>query len=162
MTMPEQLGRRIARLRGERGLTQQELAERLAISRVAVSHLESGISAPSERTVTLLAGLFKIEPLELVADTLYPEARAERLPTVACRYTEAELLARLVERDGEWLAHLRSLPAWRSLALDVCQRWFDRLEAGRRDALDGRERALLDAALAQVTAWQGEALSAQH
>jgi hypothetical protein len=41
----------------------------------------------------------------------------------------------------------------------VCQRWFERLETGRRDALDGRERALLDAALAQVRAWQDAALA---
>ena len=72
----------IARLRHELGWTQQELAERLAISRVAVSHLESGTSVPSERTITLLAGVFKLEPHELVADTGYPIAKAERLPVV--------------------------------------------------------------------------------
>jgi transcriptional regulator with XRE-family HTH domain len=159
--MPEQLGRRIARLRAERGLTQQELAERLAISRVAVSHLESGISTPSERTVTLLAGLFKLEPLALVADTFYPEARAERLPLVVCRYTEAELLGLLLEGDGRWLSRLRGTPGWRALALDTCQRWFDRLEAERRDTPDAHERGLLDAALAQVRAWQDAALAGE-
>jgi hypothetical protein len=41
----------------------------------------------------------------------------------------------------------------------VCQRWFERLETGRRDAIDGGERALLDAALAQVTAWQDAVLA---
>ena len=48
--MAENLGRRIARLRGSLGWTQQDLAARLAISRVAVSHLEAGLSVPSERT----------------------------------------------------------------------------------------------------------------
>ena len=55
----EGLGRRVADHRAKLGLTQQELAERLGISRVAVSHIESGVTDPGERTVTLLAGLFK-------------------------------------------------------------------------------------------------------
>ena len=86
--MEPSLGRRIARLRADLGWTQQDVADRLGVSRVAVSHIESGLSVPSERTITLLAGLFKLEPHELVADTAYPMAKAERLPVVACRYTE--------------------------------------------------------------------------
>src|SRR5687767_12855279 len=101
--MQENLGRRVARLRAELGWTQQELAERLAVSRAAVSHLEAAMSTPSERTVALLAGVFKLEPRELVAGTSYPEAKAERLPTVAARYTEVELQLRLVENDLAWL-----------------------------------------------------------
>src|SRR5688572_21814042 len=118
MSEQEPLGRRIARLRAELRWTQQDLADRLAISRVAVSHLESGLSVPGERTVTLLAGLFKLEPHELVADTSYPMAKAERLPAVACRYTEVELQLRLLDRDvasgadlGEWPAKLAALEA---------------------------------------------------
>ena len=122
--MPENLGRRIARLRAEVGWTQQDLAARLAISRVAVSHLEAGLSVPGERTVTLLAGVFKLEPHELVAGTSYPAAKAERLPVVACRYTEVELQLRLLaaelDRPGarddgglvaEWRARLDKLLA---------------------------------------------------
>ena len=51
---PNSLGRRIAALRAERGWTQQELADRLGVSRVAVSHLETDLSTPGERTVALL------------------------------------------------------------------------------------------------------------
>jgi len=98
---PEQLGQRIARLRARRGWTQQELAERLAASRVAVSHFEMGLAVPSERTVVLLAGLFGMEPPDLVAETNYPAAKAERLPAVACRYTEVELQLMLLRRDLE-------------------------------------------------------------
>jgi transcriptional regulator with XRE-family HTH domain len=116
----EPLGRRIARLRAQLGFTQQDLAERLGASRVAVSHMEGGLSTPSERTVTLLAGLFKLEPHELVADTGYPMAKAERLPVVAARYTEVELQLRLFERDlaageavgaGDWAERLNTLLA---------------------------------------------------
>ena len=77
------LGRRIADHRAKLGWTQPDLAERLGVSRVAVSHLEAGMSYPGERTVALLAGLFKLEPHELVAGTTYPTAKADRLPVVA-------------------------------------------------------------------------------
>lgn len=99
--MAELFGRRIARLRADLGWTQQDVADRLGASRVAVSHMESGLSTASERTVTLLAGLFKLEPHDLVADTDYPVAKAERLPLVACRYTEVELQLRLLEQALE-------------------------------------------------------------
>ena len=131
--MPANLGHRIARLRHELGWTQQELAERVAISRVAVSQLESGTSVPSERTITLLAGVFKLEPHELVADTDYPIAKAERLPVTAARYTEVELQLRLyaaTPEDPSWPEKLRLL-----------------LELSH----DPRERELLRAALLAVT-----------
>jgi transcriptional regulator with XRE-family HTH domain len=88
--IPELLGHRIAKHRAALGWTQVELAERVGISRVALSHIEAGISNPGERTVALLAGVFKVEPHELVARTDYPSAKAERLPVVAARYTEVE------------------------------------------------------------------------
>ena len=117
---PETLGARIARLRAARGWTQEQLAVRLAASRVAVSHFEMGLALPSERTVVLLAGLFKLEPYELVAGTTYPIAKAERLPAVACRYSEAEHQLALLQRDLAWAdrlggASLRKITAeWRA------------------------------------------------
>jgi transcriptional regulator with XRE-family HTH domain len=128
--MAEALGQRIAKCRVELGWTQAELAERLGISRVALSHIEAGISTSGERTVALLAGVFKVEPHELVAGTDYPPAKAERLPVVAARYTEVEFqLAMLDVRsvdDGEARALLELLLA---------------------NAYDRRERALVRARL---------------
>jgi len=83
--MGTSLGARIASHRKALGWTQQELSERLGASRTAVSHLEAGLATPSERTVALLAGLFKIEPHDLIQGTGYPLAKAERLPAVVCR-----------------------------------------------------------------------------
>jgi len=142
--MNEPIGQRIARLRSELGWTQQELAERLAISRVAVSHIELGLSMPGERTITLLAGLFKREPLQLVAGTDYPPARAERLPFVACRYTEVELQLALLARDQEWIAQLGTVAAAR--AAIVLDEWRIRLERLAKETLDRRELALIAAA----------------
>ena len=144
--MAEHLGRRIAKLRAELGWTQQELAGRLAISRTALSHLEGGVSVPGERTVTLLAGLFKLEPHELVAGTAYPSAKAERLPPVAPRHTEVELQLALLDRDLAW--HHR---------LDLCtevraelDRWAARLRALSASCADPAEADALRQAMRKV------------
>ncbi len=125
--MPESLGERIARLRAARSLTQQELADRIAVSRVAISHLEMGLQIPSERTVALLASVFDCEPRDLVAGTRYPAAKAERLPPVVARYTALDRELLLLERDLAWLDRLADLPQCNSLAHEILHRWLDRL-----------------------------------
>jgi transcriptional regulator with XRE-family HTH domain len=137
----QHVGRRIAVLRSELGLTQQELAARVAISRVALSNLESGRSEPGERTVTLLAGIFGMEPHELVDGSTYPVAKADRLPLVAARHTEVELQLALMDRDLRWLESAprqvaeRVLAGWRRDLAELSQRTFD-----------PRQRALIAAA----------------
>ncbi|MFL5804276.1 MAG: helix-turn-helix domain-containing protein [Roseiflexaceae bacterium] len=145
----EPLGQRIARLRARRGWTQQELAERLAASRVAVSHFEMGLAMPSERTVVLLAGLFGQEPHELVAGTSYPAAKAERLPLVACRYTEVELQLALLRRDLEWAARAGDA----DLRRGVLAEWRQRIEELSQSPYDVRERKLLAAARQEISNW---------
>jgi len=132
----------VARLRGARGWTQQELASRLGVSRAAVSHLEAGVTIAGERTVTLLAGLFKLEPHELVAGTNYPPAKAERLPVVACRYTEVELQLRLLDADIG-----RAGPGFEPLVADE---WRRRLTKVLADTQDQGERRLVEEALATL------------
>ena len=141
----ENLGRRIADLRGKLAMTQQELADRLSVSRTAVSHLEAGMTVPGERTVVLLAGLFKIEPRELVAGTNYPLGKAERLPAVAARYTEVEMLTMLLDNDLAWLE--RTGDDHRRRLLDE---WDARLSSIDDNSIDLRERELLREARKQV------------
>ncbi len=145
--MTETLGARLGRLRVATGWTQQELADRIAVSRVAISHFEMDLATPSERTVALLAGVFKQEPAALVAGTYYPPGKAERLPLVVARYTEVEKELCLLDRDLEWLARLADC----RLAFDTCHAWLDRL-AALDDMVDKHERQLLDAARAKVHA----------
>lgn len=137
----ERLGDRIGRLRTGLGLTQAELAGRVAISRVALSNLESGRSVPGERTVTLLAGMFHLEPHELVAGTEYPASKAERLPLVAARHTELDLQLALLERDLRWLEG-----APRAVAARVSSEWRDRLGGIDVLGLSARERRALESA----------------
>ena len=136
---PESLGSRIARLRVARGWTQEQLAVRLAASRVAVSHFEMGLALPSERTVVLLAGLFKLEPHELVAGTSYPLAKAERLPGVACRYTEVEQQLALLRRDLVWSMRIGGDAQRRVVA-----EWRPKLAALIEAAADDEERRALE------------------
>ena len=138
----ESLGRRIAKLRAELGWTQQDLADRVAVSRVALSHLERDLSTAGERTVALLAGVFAMEPHELVAGTTYPVAKADRLPLVVARHTEVEVQVRLLDRDIEEAARTgdRSLLAG----------WPARLRDLGRATHDPRQRVLVDLAVARL------------
>ncbi|HNB53978.1 MAG TPA: helix-turn-helix transcriptional regulator [Anaerolineales bacterium] len=134
---PESTGQRIARLRQQHGYTQQTLADRLAISRVAVSHIEADLSIPSERTITLLAGLFKCTPHALVEGTTYPPAKAERLPYVVAWYTEVEKELELLKNDLAWAKGDKT-----SLAATV-QKWQTRLARWQAEILDEHERTVL-------------------
>ena len=88
------------------GLTQQQLSERVAMSRAALSHLEVGITVASERTVCLLAGVLNLEPHDLVAGTDYPAAKAERLPLFIARHSAVDLALAVLDNDLAWCARL--------------------------------------------------------
>jgi len=104
--MVDSIGKRLAYLRQKNGWTQQSLANRLAMSRVAISHMEMDLTIPSERSITLMAGVFKMSPTELIEGTNYPRAKAERLPELTTIFTELELNFALFKNDIEWLDRL--------------------------------------------------------
>jgi transcriptional regulator with XRE-family HTH domain len=141
----ETIGQRIGRLRVSQGWTQADLAVRLAASRVAVSHFEAGLAVPSERTIVLLSGLFKIEPIELVEGTNYPIAKRERLPAVACRHTEIALQVALLQRDLAWITRLPSTGAFTALTQETLDRVTREIGRLRDLAADPGDRALLQA-----------------
>jgi len=151
------LGQRIALLRTQRAWTQADLAARLGSSRVAVSHFEMGLAVPSERTVVLLAGLFKQEPHELVAETDYSVGKSERLPLVACRYTEVELRLELLRRDLDWLRRIPLGPTRTRLMSETLAGWASELSRLSEEAVDPSERALLRSARQALAAVRNEA-----
>ncbi|HEU5152791.1 MAG TPA: helix-turn-helix transcriptional regulator [Iamia sp.] len=140
------LAGRIASLRGQRGWTQQQLADRLGISRVAVSHLEAGINSPDARTVALLAGLFHIEAHDLVDGTDYPAAKTDRLPLVVTRHTEVEHQLALMEGDLAWIEGPDAVVTDPRVAEDVRRRWRVALAKLAATVADPVEAAELDAA----------------
>jgi transcriptional regulator with XRE-family HTH domain len=148
--MLEPIGKRISGLRQEMGWTQQELAARLGISRVAVSHIESDLSLPSERTITLLAGLFKMSPHQLVHMTTYPDAKAERLPSYTCTYTKLELQLALLENDLTWLERCQHVGVSESelarFKYELWDKWDPLLREWLEGYLDEDQKKYLDQA----------------
>lgn len=67
----------IIRLRTENGLTQQELADRLMVSRSLVSMWELGIRTPDLLSVEQMAELFGVEKSAVVPDERYVFAGGE-------------------------------------------------------------------------------------
>ena len=137
----------MAKLRAELGWTQARLAERIGLSRVALSHLEASLSVPSERTVLLLAGVFGQEPHELTGGTDYPLAKAERLPLVAARHTEVDHQLGALAAVLELLERLPADPRLGRIADEVRDEWRARLRLLADRTADGGERQRLRAAL---------------
>ena len=134
------IGQRIARIRQSNGWTQEQLAERIAMSRVAISHIEMGLFVPSERTITLLAGVYKVSPLELVHDSSYPQAKADRLPHVVASYTSRELELALLKRDIDWLKRIVDVPERFRLSAEVLQEWLPQIAVWLDGCQDEKER----------------------
>ncbi|MBQ3482528.1 MAG: helix-turn-helix domain-containing protein [Oscillospiraceae bacterium] len=76
------LGDNIARLRKEKGMTQEELARELNISYQAVSKWENGVSSPDISNIKLLAQFFGVSIDMLFGLELMPE-KAGELPAFA-------------------------------------------------------------------------------
>lgn len=150
--IPHSIGKRIADLRNQHGWTQEYLASRLGVSRVAVSHIELDLSVPSERTVALLAGLFKIPPHELVAKTTYPQAKADRLPEAVCSYTELEVDLVLLERDLWWLDRISSKAGTQRIQQEIDEKWRSRLTFWEQETLDVGQQETLALARKKISA----------
>lgn len=60
------VGKNIRRYRQQQGLTQDALAERLHVTRQAVSNWETGKNQPDLETLEALAGALDLEPAELI------------------------------------------------------------------------------------------------
>ena len=141
--MVETIGKRIAYLRQKNGWTQQSLADSLAMSRVAISHIEMDLTIPSERSITLMAGIFKLSPFELVSNTTYPKAKAERLPEVTNLYTELELQYALLVNDSDWLLRLDDPIKKSSYLLVILEKWSIKLDDWNHKYIGDRERNIL-------------------
>lgn len=82
-------GEKLSFLRKQRGMTQMELAEKLDISRQAVSRWEQGISEPSTENLVSIGKLFSIsvdalinEDVQLQAESAMQVLLAEEKETI--------------------------------------------------------------------------------
>jgi len=141
--MVESIGKRLAYLRQKNGWTQQSLAYRLAVSRVAISHMEMDLTLPSERTITLMAGVFKMSPIELVEGTSYPKAKAERLPESTMTYSELELNYALLLNDIQWIDRLEDPKLEKINLCEVLNKWLPALENWGNKTTDEQDTKIL-------------------
>lgn len=63
----EKIGRKIAHLRKEIGLSQTQLAEKSSLSAEYISRLERGINAPSVQSMNILADVLRVDIRELLS-----------------------------------------------------------------------------------------------
>lgn len=141
--MVESIGKRIALLRQKNGWTQASFASRLAMSRVAISHIEMDLSIPSERSITLMAGIFKLSPLELVEHTTYPKAKMERLPELNAIYTELELQYLLLLNDMEWLRKIDDTVTKNINLKQLLDKWLPWMDSWDHQYSEQQERQIL-------------------
>ena len=99
------IGCRIAELRKENGLTQQELADKLFVSRSLVCKWESGKRQPDYRSVEQIAGVLGIDPGRIVSTE---ELLLEELSDCVAAGSRTEDKAALTAGMNEFLY---SLPA---------------------------------------------------
>lgn len=64
--MEENIGRKIRLLREQAGLTQEDVAEAMEVSRQAVSKWEANLSRPSSENLIRLARLFKVDLTDII------------------------------------------------------------------------------------------------
>jgi transcriptional regulator with XRE-family HTH domain len=72
------LGRRIAELRREKGLTQEALAEAMGVSRNHVADIELGVRNTGVWSLLLICRAIAIAPAALFADFTAPALRTLR------------------------------------------------------------------------------------
>lgn len=75
--MKNTVGKNIVKLRKERGLSQEQLANELHVTRQAVSNWETGRSQPDLDMMEALAGIFKTDILVVIYGQLPPKEDEE-------------------------------------------------------------------------------------
>ncbi|MFJ2233367.1 tetratricopeptide repeat protein [Streptomyces sp. NPDC087859] len=161
---PETIGRRVQRLRVERGLTQRQVAEP-AYTAAYVSTLEAGRVRPSDQALRHLAERLGVEvdelatgrPARLVTDLRLRIVEAQRtLATGEAEEAARQYTALLAEADALRLVEVRAAAL---LGLGECAVETGDLVEGRQ-YFERAEQTLADAPLpARVPALRGRALA---
>ena len=65
-TIQKKIGEKVKRLRQDRELTQQKLAEKIKMDITTINEIENGRRNPSVKTINKLARALKVNPSELL------------------------------------------------------------------------------------------------
>lgn len=139
----------IYRLRKERGLSQEQLAQALGVSRQAVSKWESGGAIPDVEKIVLLSELFCVTTDELLKDTPV-SVQQKSVHTMRPAWMESH-----TQRTVGWILCLMALAGggiW-AVSLFFVPTAQEQLNASSGIALDGSGMLLIGCILAAVTGW---------
>ncbi|XID92824.1 helix-turn-helix domain-containing protein [Paenibacillaceae bacterium WGS1546] len=117
------IGSRLAFLRDQRGLTQEELATSLGISRAALSHYEKNRREPDTETLGKVADLFQVSIDYLVGRTNHAQTT---LDVDVRQFTDALELS-----DDQLLEHFTLTVDGRKLTPDEARRFIAFVRAER-------------------------------
>jgi transcriptional regulator with XRE-family HTH domain len=117
------IGSRLAFLRDQRGLTQEELASSLGISRAALSHYEKNRREPDTETLGKVADLFQVSIDYLVGRTAQTNAT---LDSDVRQFTDELELS-----DDEILSHFALTIDGRKLTAEEARRFIAFVRAER-------------------------------
>lgn len=96
--MEESLGQRIARLRRNKGLTQEELGDKVGVSSQAVSKWETDSSVPDVMLLVKIANLFDISVDELLGNDRIKET-PQIVPVAERRPIDKMILKIIIDSD---------------------------------------------------------------
>ena len=113
------IGKNITKLRKEKGITQEQLAERLHVTRQAVSHWENGKTHPDIDILTALAEYFEISIEELI----YGEKREDSKIIIGKR--SAAISIDVGSAVGAALAVVLSYSKWQSIGWAIIHGFFN-------------------------------------
>lgn len=85
-------------LRTQKGLSQEELAEKLSVVRQTVSKWEKGLSVPDSEMLIQLAEVFEVSVGELLGETMQPETEKSELQQLSEKLEN--LNAMMAERNA--------------------------------------------------------------
>lgn len=85
-------------LRIQKGMSQEELAERLSVVRQTVSKWEKGLSVPDSEMLIKIADVFEVSVGELLGETIQPETEKTELQQLADKLEN--LNAMMAERNA--------------------------------------------------------------
>ena len=87
------IGNRIAEIRRERGLNQDELAELATLSRISIARYETGKIEPGAKALGRIA-----DALEVSADHLLGRTTEQKTASLFPQTIEARIIARAIDR----------------------------------------------------------------
>ena len=108
----------IKKLREERGMTQDELAEKLNVTRQAVSNWETGKTQPDIETLTRLAEIYDVS----VERIIYGSERKERIVQVS---RNVQIGPKEGLSMGAALAMIISYAKWQSIGWAILHGFFN-------------------------------------